>query len=277
LSLVCRFLVSDTPSPEEDLTLLKQSAEEAAELVMGFYKKDPSSWTKNGSSPVSEADLASDALLKERLLGARPDYGWLSEETEDNIERLSRDSVWVVDPIDGTNAFLQGRPDFTVCAGLVRDGEAIAGVVINPVHGQTFAAIRGIGAWLNDGRLSKPNEAALQSARYLCRRNVMKPERWKGDIPAPKSGYIGSLAYQLCLIASGKWDAAISVSPLHEWDIAAAGLILMESGGIVTDQRGGSLRYNRDMPRIDGMICAAPMLHEAIRDDFIPKQEAGIV
>ena len=252
--------------------MLEQTVSEAAELVMSYYQRDPKSWKKNDVSPVSEADLASDALLQDRLLGARPDYGWLSEETEDNVERLTKDSVWVVDPIDGTNAFLQGTPDFTVCAGLVRGGEAVAGLVINPVHQQTFSAIRGEGAWLNGETLSGPQEASLSDARYLCRRNVMKPERWQGEIPTTKPGYIGSLAYQLCLMSMAERDAAISVSPLHEWDIAAAGLILTEAGGIVTDQRGQALRFNQSTPKIDGMICAAPSLHQSISERLIPKE-----
>ncbi len=263
--------MSETPSIRDDLTLLEQSATEAAELVMGYFENDPKSWKKNDVSPVSEADLASDALLQKRLLGARPDYGWLSEETEDNPERLSRESVWIVDPIDGTNAFLQGKPDFTICAGLARGGEAVAGVVVNPVHRQVFTAIRGQGAWMNGDTLQGPTEAPLEEARFLCRRNVMKSERWAGAVPNAKSAYIGSLAYQLCVLAMGDRDAAVSVNPLHEWDIAAAGLILTEAGGVVTDQRGEALKYNQSVPRMDGMICAAPGLHNAISESLIPK------
>jgi len=264
--------VSNTPSLKDDLALLERSVVEAADLVMGYFRQDPKSWKKNDVSPVSEADLASDALLQERLLEARPDYGWLSEETEDNSERLSRESVWIVDPIDGTNAFLQGRGDFTVCAGLVRGEQAVAGAIVNPVHEQTFTAILGEGAWLNGEALPGPNERALMEARYLSRKNVMKPERWLGDIPAPKPGYVGSLAYQLCLLAMGERDVAISVSKLHEWDIAAAGLILMEAGGVVTDQRAKPLRYNQAVPQMDGMICAAPALHAEICANLIPKE-----
>ena len=263
--------MSDAPSLEDDLALLERAVAAAAELVMGYFQRDPKSWKKNDVSPVSEADLASDALLQDVLLSARPGYGWLSEETEDNRERLSHESVWIVDPIDGTNAFLQGKSDFTVCAGLARGGEAVAGVVINPVNQQVFKAIKGRGAWLNDVPLAGPGSASLSSARYLSRKNVMKPDRWHGDVPAPKPYYIGSLAYQLCVVAMGKYDAAVSVSGLHEWDIAAAGLILQEAGGIVTDQGGEPLRYNQALPLIDGMIAAGPALHGEIRGALIPK------
>ena len=266
--------MSDAVTLKADLDLLERATSAAADLVMGYFQRDPKSWKKNDVSPVSEADLASDALLNELLMGARPDYGWLSEETEDSQHRLSCQNVWVVDPIDGTNAFLQGKSDFTVCAGLVRDGQAVAGVVVNPVNKQVFKALRGEGAWLNDMLLAVPTGTGLEEARYLGRRNVAKPERWQGDPPKNKPGYIGSLAYQLCVVAMGRWDAAISVSGLHEWDIAAAGLILSEAGGVVTDQRGEPLRYNEALPLIDGMIAAGPALHEEIRRSLIPKNLA---
>ncbi len=256
---------------QDDLDLLHAAVTAAAELVMGYYQRDPKSWKKNDVSPVSEADLASDKLLNDMLLKDRPDYGWLSEETEDNQDRLSCESVWVVDPIDGTNAFLQGKPDFTVCAGLVREGQAVAGVIVNPVHKQTFTAVLGGGAWLNGERLEEPKPSALTEARYLGRRNVMKPDHWRQSPPVAKPDYVGSLAYQLCLVAMGKWDAAISVSGLHEWDIAAAGLILTESGCVLTDQMGEVIRYNAALPVIDGMIAAGPALHADIRRDLIPK------
>jgi myo-inositol-1(or 4)-monophosphatase len=263
--------VSSAAPLKDDLELLERSVVAAAELVMGYFQRDPKSWKKNDVSPVSEADLASDALLRQMLLSDRSNYGWLSEETEDNPERLSRESVWVVDPIDGTNAFLQGKSDFTVCAGLVRGGKTVAGVVVNPVNKQTFTALRGGGAWLNGARITGPRSAMLGGARFLCRKNVMKPDRWRGHVPDSKPGYIGSLAYQLCLVAMGNWDAAISVNPLHEWDIAAAGLILREAGGKVTDQQCAAMTFNTRDPVIDGMICASPALHAEIRRDLIPK------
>lgn len=238
---------------------------------MGYFQRDPKSWKKHDVSPVSEADLASDALLRDLLMSARPDYGWLSEETEDSPERLSREHVWIVDPIDGTNAFLDGKGDFTVCAGLVRAGEPVAGVVVNPVHEQVFTATLGGGAWLNGERLCVPPAPLPGEARILSRRNAMKPERWRGEIPNPKPGYIGSLAYQLCLVANGRWDAALSVSRLHEWDIAAAGLILSEAGGRITNQRGERLVFNAASPRIDGLVAAAPTLHDALLRDLIPR------
>ena len=153
----------------------------------------------------------------------------------------------------------------------MRGDQAVAGVIVNPVNQQLFSAIRREGAWLNGEPLRGPHEAPLADARFLCRRNVMKPERWRGDIPEPKPAYIGSLAYQLCVLALGERNAAVSVNPLHEWDIAAAGLILTEAGGVVTDQHGEVLKFNQRVPRIDGMVCAAPGLHKAISESLIPK------
>ncbi len=267
--------MSETPSLQDELALLESAVSDAAALVMEYFRRDPKSWKKDDVSPVSEADLASDALLKERLTGARPGYGWLSEETEDNDARLDCRSVWVVDPIDGTNAFLQGKPDFTVCAGLVRDREAVAGVVINPVHNQRFTAIKGEGAHLNGKALNRADAASLDSAKILSRKNVMKPERWRNGPPTQRPGYVGSLAYQLCLLAMGERDAAVSSGRLHEWDIAAAGLIFTEAGGSLTNQHGATLQYNAPHPVIDGMIAAMPDLHAEIRQEYLPLMPEG--
>lgn len=264
--------MSDPSLLRDDLALLERAAREAAQVVMGYFKRDPKSWKKHDVSPVSEADLASDDVLRGILTEARPGYGWLSEETEDSPDRLSREAVWIVDPIDGTNAFLNGRPDFTICAALVRGGEAVAGVVVNPVHEQVFAAIKGQGATCNGLPLTVARQDRLADARLLARSNVVKPDRWRTERSLQKPGYIGSLAYQLCVVAKDEWAAAVSVSPLHEWDVAAAGLILAEAKGVLTDQRGAGLSYNKPSPRIDGLVAAAPALSAEILGDLIPRE-----
>lgn len=238
---------------------------------MRYFRRDPKSWKKDDVSPVSEADHAVDDFLRETLTGARPDYGWLSEETADDPARLSATRVWIVDPIDGTRAFLDGKPEFTICAALVEEGRVIAAAVTNPATAESFTARRGLGAKCNGVPLRLGEAPALEAARILSRRNVLKPERWRGDPPDNRRGYIGSIAYQLCVVAAGRWDAALAVNKLHEWDIAAAQLILTEAGGRVTDQTGAAIPYNRESPRVNGMICAAPALHDTLSARLIPK------
>ena len=167
--------MSSGASLQDDLALLNRAVAQASATVMGFYQRDPKFWKKNDVSPVSEADLAANAILHEMLRQARPEYGWLSEETEDDPERLSRSSVWIVDPIDGTNAFLQGKPEFTVCAGLVRDGVAVAASVTNPVKAQRFTALRGQGVWLNGMPLKRIGDPALAEARQPAELGQIRP------------------------------------------------------------------------------------------------------
>ena len=258
-------------SQASDAELLQEAVTEAGQIAMRYFKRDPENWTKNDVSPVSEADIAVDTFLRERLLSARPDYGWLSEETEDDPSRLSRKRVWIVDPIDGTRAFLDGKPEFTVCAGLAVDGEIVAAAIDNPAMQESFVAEKGAGALMNGEELKIGGGPALSEARILARRNVFKLERWQGDLPDTKRGYVGSLAYQVCHVAAGRWDAAIAVNRLHEWDIAAADLILTEAGGRVTDQTGAPIHYNCESPKVNGMIVAGLALHSAIASELVPK------
>ena len=129
-----------------DLALLRDAAEEAGALAMRYFRRDPHAWHKHGGSPVTEADMAVDRFLQDALLAARPDYGWLSEETADNPDRLGRRRVWIVDPIDGTRSFIAKRPEFSISIGLAEDGAAVAGVVYNPARDELFYAAAGAGA-----------------------------------------------------------------------------------------------------------------------------------
>ncbi len=137
------------PDRQQDLALLEEAVRAAGEIARKFFCGDYKSWNKAGGSPVTEADLAVDKYLCRTLTGARPDYGWLSEESADNPERLTKTHTFIVDPIDGTVAFLKGRPHFTICAAIVTDGRPCCGVVYNPIHDELFAAHAGGGATRN--------------------------------------------------------------------------------------------------------------------------------
>ena len=129
-----------------DLDLLVTAAREAGDLALRFFGRDPQSWAKGLTSIVSEADFAVDRLLADRLTPARPDYGWLSEETADSPDRLARRRIFVVDPIDGTRAFLSGRAEWCISLAIVEDGRPIAAALYAPVIGALFRAIAGGGA-----------------------------------------------------------------------------------------------------------------------------------
>ena len=151
----------------DDLALLESCARAAGEIARKFYGTDFQRWAKDGGSPVTEADLAVDAYLKEKLLAARPFYGWLSEESIDNADRLAAARVFVVDPIDGTVAFVKHRPHFTICAAVVEAGRPLDAVVYNPISEECFTARRGGGAFLNGNAIHVADRATLAGARML--------------------------------------------------------------------------------------------------------------
>lgn len=250
--------------PETDLKLLTEAATAAGELALSFWKKAPEAWDKGGGAgPVSEADLAVNALLEEKLRGARPDYGWLSEESADDPARLAASATFIVDPIDGTRAFLNGDGGFSHALAVAREGEIVAGVVHLPVHGLTYSATVDGPALLNGKPLQPGTRAALEGASVLTSKLSDDPAHWRDGPPAYRRSFRPSLAWRLCLVAEGKFDATISLRKAWEWDIAAGSLIAERAGLRATDQRGAPLRFNRALPQSDGLIVSNPSLHDA--------------
>lgn len=224
-----------------DLALLVEAAQEAGQIALRFFRKDPEVWLKGGNSPVSEADYAVDAFLRRTLLAARPDYGWLSEETIDDAARLSAHRTFVVDPIDGTRGFLEGNTRWCVSAAVVERGRSIAGVLECPARSETFAAGRGGGAFRNDLQLtigaSQPN-LKIGGPKELF---DGLPDAWR--VRSLRAGHIPSLAYRIALVAEGSLDATFVKPNSHDWDLAAAELVLHEAGGSLLDARGSRVTF----------------------------------
>lgn len=218
----------------------------------------------DGGGPVSEADLAVDALLRQRLLAARPGYGWLSEETEDGAARLRAARVFIVDPIDGTRAFLAGQPTWAISAAIAEAGEVRVGIVHMPALGKTYAARAGAGATRNGRPIGPSNCAELAGADVLANANQMQPEFWPGGVPTVHRHFRPSIAYRLCLVAEGRFDAMLTFRPSWEWDVAAGDLIAREAGAVVTDGHGQAPTYNRPDPRVPGIVAAPAPLHAAL-------------
>lgn len=249
-----------------DLALVVGAVREAGRLVMESFRTEQEVRHKSPDQPVTDADLRADALLAERLLGARPGYGWLSEETVDRPERLSRSRVWVVDPIDGTRSFIAGYAEFGVSVGLVEDGASVVGVILNPAREELFWATRGGGAFLRRGdgeaeplRMIEPgvgDRPSLLASRSEIRRGEFDVLEEQHDILE-----LGSTAYKMAGVAAGRGDGFISRGPKSEWDVAAGVLIVEEAGGAVTDLAGRALVFNRPDPSIDGILVAPPALH----------------
>jgi myo-inositol-1(or 4)-monophosphatase len=245
-----------------DLDLLRGAIAEAGELALAHFRSTRSHWYKGPGQVVTAADLEVDALLKDALLSARPGYGWLSEESVDTGARLERARVWVVDPIDGTRAFADRIPEFAISVALLEDARPVLGIVLNPATGEHFEAVRGGGASLNGAPLATSPRQVLTDARLLSSRGEMKKRRWSEAFVEAKVRAIGSLAYKLALVAAGRADGLVSLRRTHDWDIAAAHLLLEEAGGGLTLASGEAITYNRPEPRHQGLAAAAtPALH----------------
>ncbi len=252
----------------EDLALLEEAVREAGHIARKFYGTDFKRWNKSEGSPVTEADLAVDTFLNDRLKIARPDYGWLSEETEDNASRLSTQKIFIVDPIDGTLAFVRNKPHFTICAGVASEGRPVAGVVYNPITDELFRARLGGGASCNGVPIHVSDRAEVEGCRLLGDKPMFEHPAWNNppNIPWPPMHIEqrNSIAYRMALVARGDFDAMMSLSSKHDWDIAAAEIILSEAGGKVTSHKGDTFLYNGATAIQPSIVAAGPRLYEAL-------------
>ena len=248
-----------------DLVLLEESVREAGKIARSFFGGSYKQWDKGKGNPVTEADLAVDKFLREHLRAARPGYGWLSEETEDDTSRLTSEAVFVVDPIDGTIAFMKGRPHFTICAGVVSDGVPVAGAVYNPITDQSFTAHIAGGAHLNGAPIIVSQQSAVENCRMLGDKPMFSHAAWSNPPnvpwPAMQIETRNSIAYRMTLVADGEFDAMMALTAKHDWDLAAAEIIVSEAGGVVTTHCGAKLRYNRKSTLQPSVVAAGPMLH----------------
>lgn len=245
-----------------------QAVRDAGAIARKFYRGSYRTWSKGKGQPVTDCDIAVDTFLRQRLSAARPSYGWLSEETECDSERLEKECTFVVDPIDGTVAFLKGRPYFTICAATVCNGEVLAGAVYNPVTGECFTALKGKGAKLNGKPIHVSARKELEGCRMLGPKTTFDhpPSSIAPSDPWPPMHVEtrNSVAYRLALVACGTFDAAVALSAKHDWDLAAAGLIVQEAGGCVTTHTGAGFCYNGKTPVQPSVVAAGPLLYPQI-------------
>jgi myo-inositol-1(or 4)-monophosphatase len=256
------------PAIEADLTRaaerLASAVREAGLLALSKFQTPLKSWTKGPSlSPVSEADIAVDNLLRERLTGTDGAIAWLSEESVDDPIRLDAHQVWIVDPIDGTRAYLAGLPDWAVSAALVENGRPIAACLYAPVTAEFFMARSSAGASLNGATIRATAGGELAQARIAGPRKFLE----QFAVLAPSftaMPRVRSLALRLARVAQGVFDAAIAGGNSHDWDLAAADLLVHEAGGAMTPVTGGILTYNRPVPRHGTLVAAGRDRHAAL-------------
>lgn len=253
--------------PETDLELLTRAARAAGEVAKRFSGETARRWDKDaGAGPVTEADLAVNDMLADTLRGARPGYGWLSEETEDTPARLSCERVFIVDPIDGTRSFIAGSRTWAHALAVARNGIVEAAVVYLPLRDKLYAAAAGQGAWLNGRAITVSGVAEVAGASILAAKPVFEGKHWRAGPPDMTRAHRPSLAYRTSLVAEGRFDAMLTLRPTWEWDVAAGDLILREAGAVTTDRAGQALRFNNRTPRLNGMLAANSALHQEIAD-----------
>jgi myo-inositol-1(or 4)-monophosphatase len=255
-------------SAAADLALLEAAAREAGALARDLSQKKLEVHSKGALGPVTNVDYAVDALLSERLMSARPDYGWLSEETpDDHARRIGKARTFMLDPIDGTGALIGRSPQWTISIGLIDGERAFAGAIYNPMTDEMFLGAEGVDATLNGKRVRASTRDMLDGARIIGQAQRFAPKKW--PTPWPKLEIIErierqSIAYRLALVAAGQGDAALLFGYKHEWDIAAGIAIVEAAGGRVSDLWGEPIVLNQPDPRAPGVAASGAALHALI-------------
>lgn len=254
----------------EDALLLERAAREAGALALKLRKRRLKISNKPGGSPVTDADLAVDARLTELLRDARPEYGWLSEETADDPARLSTPRQFIIDPIDGTVAYMKGMPWFTVALAVIEAGKPVAAAIYAPALDEMFVASAGAGTTVNGVRAEAAVTCDVGGCNMLGDLRAFQGQQWKTPWPDMNVQKRNSIAYRMALVASGEFDAAVGVSRKWDWDVAAGALIATEAGALCTDHKGRSYVFNKPEPWQPSLVCAAPALHPLIIERTAP-------
>jgi myo-inositol-1(or 4)-monophosphatase len=241
-----------------------ESALEAARVVFSSFTPGAiEAEYKIGHDPVTEADRAVDAVLRKELL--REGEGWLSEESVDDLSRLERDRVWVVDPLDGTREFVSGIPEFCVSIAMVEHGHAISGGICNPATGETFVGSLETGLNYNGKPARVSQRKNLDGALVLASRSEVKRGEWKQFENAPfKIQPMGSVAYKLACVSAGLADLTFTLTPKHEWDVAAGAALVLSAGGVVRTLENAELTCNLKNPLLSGLIACGSELSKEL-------------
>lgn len=248
-----------------ELAIAQSAALEAGAILERHFRDRAYQIDSKGKdNPVTTADFEADAKLKELLRGGFPDYGWLSEETADDGERLNRERVWIVDPLDGTKEFIKGIPEFVVAIALAEAGSPVLGVSYNPIKRELFTGGAGHGCQLDHAPAAVSATRTLDHATILASRSETSRGEWKNYEGSMTVRAIGSVAYKLALVAAGRADATFTLTPKSEWDIASGTALIVAAGGRVTDVHGDPPRFNKKSVKVPGLIASNGHLHAAL-------------
>ena len=253
----------------EELISAKVAARNAGKILMKYYQSDNKEVKMKGvDNPVTIADNEADQYLCDFLTGEFPNDGWLSEETVDTDERLNKDRVWIVDPLDGTKEFIEGIPHFSVSIGLVYNSEPVVGVIYNQATDEMFSCQKGKGVYLNGNKVIASKKNLLIDSKITVSRSELKRNEWEPYKNNFKSiDPIGSVAYKLALVSAGKYDIFATVAPKNEWDICAGDCLISEAGGVFKTINDKKIIYNQKKTLVtDTIIATNSILFEGVSD-----------
>ncbi len=243
--------------------VLCEAAKDASKALLEVVENGFEKSFKANDDPVTTGDLTVNTILQEKLFEAFPEIGWLSEETRDNPERLTKDLVWIVDPIDGTKEFVEGIPEYAISVALVKNGEPVIGLVLNPLRDELYTAIKGMGAFLN-GEPITVAENPSDKLVLLASRSETKRGEWEQFKEFAEIIPTGSIAYKLAVVAAGKDDGTFSLGNKNEWDIVAGQLLIEEAGGKVSDKYGQGFKYNQEKTLVNSIVGTSSVSSEKI-------------
>ena len=233
---------------------------------MSYFRQSVKTWDKEPNHPVTEADIAVNTFLMEKLRSARPDYGWLSEETADTPERLSCSRIFVIDPIDGTRAFMKGEPHFCIALAILEGDQPVVSVLYAPVHDELFEAVAGGGARRNGEIITTSDRTQLKDGRLIAEPTLFQRSDWPVSWPDLVHPELkpNSTAYRMALVADGRWDGVMVLWHKWDWDVVAATLIVQEAGGVVSCHTGDPYVFNQKVAAQQSLIAAGPVLHDLL-------------
>ena len=251
-------------SYDHELSSLHSAVRKAGHRVLQLAEDGFETHIKADQSPVTTADLEVNQILKETLLSAFPDDGWLSEETPDDGKRLNHDRVWILDPIDGTEFFSRGIPQYAISIALVEKGSPTIAVIFNPAADEFFLAVRGKGATLNNHPI-QVRSTIYNKLNIFLTPHALEHNPFPRIVEVADCQPMGSIAYTLASVAAGRADATIRVGTQNEWDVAAGTLLVQEAGGTAVDKNWDAIRFNKPTPSLPGIIATRSDAHSDIQ------------
>lgn len=251
-------------NPSSEHLQIRDSIIKAGKIALKWFKNDPENWEKEDGSLISKVDIEINNLLGRILKKSNPNFGWLSEESEDDKSRLEKEITFVVDPLDGTKAFLEGKKEFSISIALVKNGEPISGIVYSPSTKEIFESEKNKGSWKNKKRIyiSKFNE--LNGCKMVAFKPMFSHPSWKSPWPKMSIENRNSVAYRMALVASGEFDAMMALNSKNDWDIAAGDLLITEAGGYVSQHNAKKLKYNNVSTKKPSVIGSNKKIYDEI-------------